>query len=66
MPLPDENPTYTKIDDRNFYLSKTSSTQYNVDEILTAIKFHQTEIDKFNTMLDSVKAIGLDTIDKSA
>lgn len=34
---PKVNPTYTKIDARNFYLSTTSSEQINVDAIYKKI-----------------------------
>lgn len=55
MNPPAQNPTYIPIDARNFYLATTSSTQYNVDDILTENDTLQSRIDANNQMLSDAQ-----------
>lgn len=59
MPLPGENPTYTKIDDDTFYLSKTSSDQLNVTFIKETIAGLQDRIENLKSILRQASAVGV-------
>lgn len=58
--LPDLNPTYTKIDAKSFYLSKTTSTQYNVDSIHQQIKNLDARKAQLLAMLADAATAGVD------
>lgn len=58
--LPDQNPIYTKIDAKRFYLSKTTSTQYNVDSIHAQIKNLDARKAQLLAMLEEAATAGVD------
>ena len=59
MPLPGTNPTYTKIDDDNFYLSTTSSTAFNVKALKDEISGHQAIINELTARLAEAEKVGV-------
>lgn len=45
MSLPDQNITYTKINETQFYKSSTSSTMIDIPALMAEIEFHKAQID---------------------
>jgi len=59
MALPDENPTYTKIDDDLFYLSRTTSEQLSATAIKERITQLQAAVKVHVDLLTAAAAAGV-------
>lgn len=55
-----QNPSFEKIDDRNFYKTVVSSTPINVDSIRITRKKLQAQIDELDGILTTAESIGVD------
>lgn len=56
---PSSNPEYIKIDDQSFYLAKTSSEQFGVENIKDEIASLRNRIDNCVTHLQCASAEGV-------
>lgn len=56
MNPPSQDPTYTAIDSRTFYLSTTTSTQYSIDDIQAEIADLQSQIDDKNALIANAQS----------
>lgn len=51
MPLPEENVTYVKINETQFYRASTSSTMIDVAALMQELASYQAQIDKIVELL---------------
>lgn len=57
--MPPENPIYIKVDDKSFYLAKTTSELFSVDALKQEIANHQAIIDERASHLKAASDLGV-------